>query len=194
MGRIHTLAERGGDLGLYLASEGFVYVASDADQDDKVTGQTSFAATTPTFMIDVPTGVTVVPLMVSLGQSGTVGGGAVSCVIEIDNADRYGNGGTAETVLCTRTSGGQALPSGVAVYSGATANAGYGARVFGVTVAADVEPAEGISNEILWTPTSTPEFLVGPAAFLVYTWAASTGPTWFWSIKFAAFPTDEYLT
>ena len=191
MSLISQLAMNGGDLGLLLASQGRIYTASDADQNDLVTGQTSFAATTPTFMIDVPSGTTIVPLLVSLGQTGTVAGGAVSVIIELDNADRYNTGGTAETVFNNKTAGG-VFTNNSTLYSGATAESGYGVRVFGVTVGADVEPAEGISNEVLWTPTSTPEFLVGPAAFLVYTYAATTGPTWFWTIKWAEFPTTWF--
>lgn len=188
-GIIHQLAMNSGDLGLLLANQGRVYVASDADQNDLVTGQTSFAATTPTFMIDVPANIVCVPLLVSLGQTGTVAGDAISVIIEMDNADRYASSGTSETVLNTKT-GGSVVTNACTVYSGATAESGYGARLFGITVAQDVAPAEGISNEIIWTPTSTPEFLVGPAAFLVYTYAATTGPTWFWTLKWAEFPTS----
>ena len=191
MSLISQLAMNGGDLGLLLSSQGRIFTASDADQNDLVTGQTSFAATTPTFMLDIPSGTTVVPLLVSLGQTGTVAGDAISVIIEIDNADRYASSGTSETVFNNKTAGG-VFTNAATLYSGATAESGYGVRVFGVTVAQDVAPAEGISNEVLWTPTSTPEFLVGPAAFLVYTYAGTTGPTWFWTIKWAEIPTSWF--
>lgn len=188
-GLIHQLAMNGGDLGLLLASQGRIYTASDADQNDLVTGQTSFVVTTPTFLLDVPAGITVVPLMVSLGQTGTVAGDAISVIVELDNADRYASSGTAETVFNNKTAGG-VVTNASTLYSNPTAETGYGVRVFGTTVAQDVAPAEGISNEIIWTPTSTPEFLVGPAAFIIYTYAGTTGPTWFWTIKWAEFPTS----
>ena len=191
MSLISQLAMNGGDLGLLLSSQGRIFTASDADQNDTVTGQTSFATTTPTFMIDVPSGTTIVPLLVSLGQTGTVAGDAITVIIELDNADRYNTGGTAETVFNNKTAGG-VFTNACSVYSGATATDAYGVRTFGVTVAQDVAPAEGISNEVLWTPTSTPEFLVGPAAFLVYTYAGTTGPTWFWTIKWAEIPTSWF--
>lgn len=172
-----------------LTAEGRTFYAADADQDDKVTGQTSFANTTPTFMLRVPAGTVCVPLLVALGQSGTVAGDAISVIIESDNADRYSSGGTAETVYSARTGG--TVSNAVTAYSTATASAGYGTRVMGVTVAQDVAPAEGISNEIIWTP-SGPDYLVGPASFLVYTFAASTAPTWFWTLKWLEFPATRF--
>ena len=175
------------DLLTWLAAEGRIFYASDADQNDLVTGQTSFANTTPTFLLSVPSGTTAVPLGVRLFQTGTVAGGAVDVIMEIDDAARYSSGGTSETVLCARTTGGQTNLS--TLYSGATASSGYGVRIFGATLGQDVSPAEGAVNEILWTPSAGLDFLVGPASFLVYTYAGTTGPTWWWSIKFAEFPT-----
>lgn len=175
----------------WLTSEGRVFYASDADQNDLVTGQTSFAATTPTFLLDVPDGTVAIPLMVRLFQSGTVAGGPVDVIIEIDNADRYDSGGTSETVLGSRTTGSKT--NACALYTGATAAAGYGVRIFGATLGQDVTPAEGAVNEILWTPTAGLDLLVGPAAFAVYTYAAATGPTWFWTIKWAEIP-EEFIT
>lgn len=179
----------------YLATLGRVFYTSDADQDDALTGQTSFAATTPTIMIDVPLGQTVIPLMVNLHQTGTVAGGAITVITEIDNADRYNTGGTAETTFCSLTTGGDlggTLPTGVAVYSGATANAGYGVRLDSAVMAQDVDPAvtEASQRKYLWTPQAGLDYVVGPGAFLVYTYAATTGPTWLWTIKFAVIPTD----
>jgi hypothetical protein len=188
MSYLSSLARNGIDLASFLAAEGRVFYASDADQNDLVTGQTSFAATTPTFIIDVPTDTVVVPLMVSLNQTGVVAGGAVDIILEIDNADRYASGGTAETVLGSRTTG--AVTNAATLYSGATANAGYGVRINGVTVGQDVSTAEGVVNEYLWTPSGGYDFVVGPGGFLVYTYAGTTGPTWFWSIKWGEFPSS----
>lgn len=186
---VKEMLMRGADVAGLLALEGRVFYASDAAQNDRVTGQTSFAATTPTFLLRVPANTVAIPLLVSLGQSGSVAGGDVTVIIESDNVDRYSSSGTSETVYNSRT--GPALPTNqCTLYSGATAGSGYGARIMGVTVAADVAPAEGISNELIWSP-SGPDVLVGPASFLVYTFAASTGPTWLWSLKWAEFPLDR---
>lgn len=186
MGTIHALTKQA-DLLSFLASSGRVYYASDADQNDLVTGQTSFADTTPTFLLNVPTGTTAIPLMLRLSQTGSVAGGAIDVIMEFDNAGRYSSGGTSETVLGAKTTG--ALTNACTLYSGATAAAGYGIRVMGMTVGQDVSPAEGSPNEIVWTPAAGLDFLVGPAAWAIYTYAGTTGPTWFWTIKWAEVPT-----
>jgi hypothetical protein len=187
-GWIGTLLEKTSPISA-LAAQGRVFYASDADQNDLVTGQTSFAATTPTFLLSVPSGTTAIPLAVSLSQTGTVAGGDIDVILEIDNADRYSSSGTEETVLCARTTGG--FSNLCKLYSGATASAGYGARIMGLRMAADVSHAEGAIHEALWTPTGSLDFLVGPASMLVYTYAGTTGPTWFWTVKWAEFPTTE---
>lgn len=171
----------------HMAARGQVFYGSDGDQNDLVTTQTSFAATTPSFMLDIPAGTTAIPLMMSLCQSGTVAGGAVDIIMEFDNIDRYNTGGTSETVVNARTSltGGNLCT----LYSGATANAGYGIRVMGLTLGQDVSPAEGAVQEIIWTPPAGLDFLDGPAAWLVFTYAAVTAPTWFWTFKWAEVPT-----
>lgn len=189
MGAWHDIVQKYNDPAAWLTAEGRVFYASDSADDQLVTGQTSFAATTPTFLLDVPSGVTAIPLMARLFQAGTVAGGAVSVAIEIDDAARYASGGTSETVLCARTTPvvDQHLCK---LYSGATAASGYGVRIAGYLLGQDVSPAEGAVNEILWTPTAGLDLLVGPAAFLVFTWAGTTGATWDWSVKWAEIPSD----
>ena len=66
MGKLHSMAAKGYDIPNWLAAEGMVFDGSDADQNDPVSGQTSFAATTPTLLIDVPNGTAVIPLEFSL--------------------------------------------------------------------------------------------------------------------------------
>ena len=171
-----------------LAQEGRLYVASDADQDDRVTGQTSFANTTPTFMLQVPAGITALPLFLNLSQTGTVAGGAIDAIIEIDSIERYASSGTSEKVFNTRKSRNMANKS--LLYSGATAVAGYGLRLFAATMGQDVSPAEGAVPGPFWKP-EIPYFLEGPAAWLVYTYAATTGPTWYWTAGWAEWSSRE---
>lgn len=171
-----------------LASQGRVFYASDADQNDLLTGQTSFANTTPTLALDVPAGTTAIPLMMSLVQGGTVAGAVVTVVIEFDDTTRI-TSGTAETVFCSRPRAQQQQEC--TLRSTVTADAGYGVRVAGWQVGADVEPAEGAVQEILWTPTGSLDFLDGPASWLIYTYAGTTGPSWFWTLKWAEIPTAE---
>ena len=172
----------------HLAFQGRLFIASDADENDRVTGQTSFAVTTPTFLIDVPSGTTCIPLFVNLTQAGSVAGGDIGIAIAIDNADRYDTGGTSETVYNPRTSSGRANLS--TLYSGATATAGYGIRVFSAVTSPDVSPAEGAVQGPYWS-AELPYLIEGPGALLVYTYAAVTGPTWEWSIGWAEIPTKD---
>lgn len=182
-----------GDLLTWLGARGHVFYASDADQNDAVTGQTSFANTTPTFLLNVPSGTTAIPLLARMGQTGTVAGGNIDVLMEFDDAARYSSGGTAETILCARTDApltNNTNFTNATLYSGATASAGYGVRVFGREFAQDVDPASTeFVPEVVWTPIAGLDFLVGPASWLIYTYAATTGPTWYWTIKWAAFPT-----
>lgn len=166
-----------------LAKGGRVYIASDADQDDKVTGQTSFVDTTPTFMLNVPADVVAVPLFLNLSQGGTVAGAAIDVIIELDKVNRYSTGGTPEKAFSPSRLG---VGPRSTLYSGATAVAGYGIRIWGATIGQDVSPAEGAVQGPFWKP-ELPYLLHGPAALLIYTYAGTTGPTWFWSIGWAEF-------
>lgn len=182
------------DIAAWLMAEGRGFYATDADQNDLVTGQTSFADTTPTFSLRVPSGTVAIPILISLGQTGSVAGGDVSVIMEIAKVDRYASSGTSELVRNSRTTG--TVTNACSLYStptitatGATLPFGY--RAWGVTVGADVSPAEGISNELIWTP-SGPDFMVGPASMNIFTYAGTTGPTWFWTVKWVEFPIGRF--
>lgn len=173
-----------GDLIWRFAQQGRLFVASDADQNDMVTGQTSFANTTPTFLLRVPANIVAVPLFLNLSQSGTVAGDFITIAIEMDDVDRYASSGTEETVFNPRKSA-TVVPRSK-VYSSPTASAGYGVRIWGGTIGQDVSPAEGAVQGPFWRP-EMPYFLEGPASLLVYTYAGTTGPTWLWSLGWAEF-------
>ncbi|KKM13472.1 hypothetical protein LCGC14_1715850 [marine sediment metagenome] len=199
MGAIESIFRQAHNPVAVLTAQGRVFNLSASAINTTTLGTTTLANTTPTWLLDVPTGITCFPISSSLQQAGTVAGGAITVIMETDNADRYTSGGTALTVLNARTDGG-ALPSsgGVspAMYSristAITATNAYGNQIWSVIVGQDISPAEGVPNELVWTPPAgAPEFLVGPAAWLIYTNAASTGPTWLFSFKIAAFLTTD---
>lgn len=173
--------------------QGRHYTASDADQNDYVTGQTSFANTTPTFLLNVPDGQYAIPTEIVLGQAGTVGAAQITVVVEIDDIAAFSSGGTSETVFNRRTDNPRT--NGCTLYSGATATAGYGVRVWGTQLGPDVSPAEGAVNVVhlsLAAGTLPPCFLVGPASLKVFTYATTTGPTWAWSFSWVE-PTSQYV-
>lgn len=198
MGAVENIFRHAQNPVAVLAAQGRVFNLSASAINTTTTGTTTLANTTPTWLLDVPSGATCVPLLASIQQAGTVAGGAITVIMEVDNADRYTSGGTALTALNARL-GGAALTdvdSALAMYSrissAITATDAYGVQIWSALVGADVSPAEGVTNELVWTPpTGAPEFLVGPAAWLIYTNAATTGPTWNFSFKIAAFATTE---
>ena len=173
-----------------LGLEGRLFVASDGDQDDQVTGQTTIVNTTPTFLLSVPAGITAVPLFLNLSQTGTVAGGVIDVIIEIAAVDKYSTGGTLEGVFNIRT--GQRNVNKCLLRSGATAFAGYGVRLFGASIGQDVSPAEGAVHGPFWKP-ELPYLLDGPASLAIFTQGATTGPTWYWSIGWAEFETRDLL-
>lgn len=181
-----------------LALQGRIYVCSDADQNDVVVGATSFATTTPTFLLDVPAGTAAIPLFVQLVQAGSVAGAAIDVLIEFDNAARYTSGGTNETtgLLSTRTD--QPLSAKCKLYStggsAITATDAYGTMLKHIlAIPQDVAPA--ITEVYNWHQIEWhapfPILLVGPAAFLVYTYAGTTGPSWNWSVGWAELPSSD---
>lgn len=174
-----------------LAQEGRLYIASDADQNDLVTGQTSFVNTTPTFLLTVPSGTTAIPVYLSLTEAGTVAGDYIDVLIEIDNIAGYASGGTAETVLASRTDDPTA--ENCTFYSNPTATAGYGVLVDSFRLAEDVDPASADAGGpfgLKWRPPY-PIYLVGPACLKVFTFATGTGPSWAWSAAWIEVPSTS---
>jgi hypothetical protein len=167
--------------------DGRMFCAGDADENDLVTGQATFAATTPTFLLEVPSGTTAMPLWVILSQAGTVAGGVIECEISFDRVGRFSTGGTSETITHMHT--GRPNSPACLLYSGATAAAATDARrIFSAFLDQDVtdpNTTESLywSAKQMWAP-----LLVGPAAFLVFTVGATTGPTWAWSIGWLELP------
>ena len=180
-----------------LALQGRIFLASDADENDTITGATSYAATTPMLVLDVPSGTTAIPLSLNLRQAGTVAGGIITVTIAIETAKiRYSSGGTAETnIISSRTD--KPVSPKCTLYSLPTAAAaGTAAAIFHDIVAQDVSPASADAQRftIDWPApghTFAPKFLVGPASFLVFAYAATTGPTWQWALSFAEVPSSD---
>lgn len=175
------------------ALRGQVFYASDADQNDVVTGQTSFANTTPTFALVNPvnSGVLVIPLMMSLVQSGTVAGGDIDILVELDNIPTRFTSGTAEASKQSRTRSEFQQPAKATLYSTVTAAAGYGVNVYRQRLGPDISPAEAAVQEVFWAPTGALDAIDPGGSLLVHTYAGTTGPTWLWSFKWAEIPISD---
>lgn len=176
----------------YLSSIGKTFSASAAAPNTTITGQTSYVNTTPTFLLNVPSGITAIPLFMGLAQTGTVAGADINVLMGKDKINRYSSGGTEASYMVDRSSIVRA-PS-CKLYTNPTAVAGAALRMLGQQIAADVSPAEGVINEVVWTPAGRLEFLDGPAAWLVFTFAGTTGPTWFWEFGWAELLTSDLPT
>ena len=182
------------DISWRLALEGRIFIAADADQNDRVTGQTSFAQTTPTFLLHNPaaSNVLVIPFYYQLAQTGTVAGGDIAVETELVYPSAYASGGTSERVRHARIGYIGSVTNKALLYSGATATAGYGIAAGHATLAADVSGAEGIINVYEWqSPTGV--FLDPNCSLNVFTSAGTTGPTWGWHFVWAEVP-FEMLT
>ena len=197
MGQLSTIFRNYEDPFGFLAAEGYMYRFGGSALDTTATGATSFATTTATFLLEVQAGTqyAVIPAEARLFQAGTVAGGAITYLMEMDNADRYTSGGTAMTTLNVKTDG-PAIPSGVTFYSTAggaivSTNA-VGVRMDGALLGQDVSPAEGAVQSIIWTPQAGIDILAPTASlgasWLINTSAAVTGPTWLFSFKAAVVP------
>lgn len=182
-----------------LAREGRIFVSSDADENDVIVGATSFAATTPTLLLEVPNGTVALPLWVMLQQAGTVAGGNISVAVSFDIISRYTSGGTAETIRSTRSdhpvtplctlysTGGSAIVAPAA----SRAQSLYHQTIMQDVALVATDIPLPFADEGVWRPPA-PIYLTGPASLLVFTYAATTGPSWLWSIGWAEIPETEF--
>jgi hypothetical protein len=135
------------------------------------TGQTSFAATTPTFLINQSSGSHRVVLSnFALCQDGAAAGGTIHIALAIDSASRYSSGGTAITPQATAMP--SALSAGFSFRANPTASSPSAARIL-------YEWTQPAWLGSVFNPDLMDGVLIGyTGSILVYTWAATTAPTW----------------
>jgi hypothetical protein len=115
----------------------------------------------------------------TLVQTGTVAGGAVHVALVLDTTDRFASGGTAVTPV--NPNGHSSIASAATMYDNGSAitvsAAGAGTRlVLNDVVDADLNTVSSYDLEdAIITPV--------PGSFLVYAWAATTGPTFKWALE-----------
>ena len=202
MGVVQDIFKKSNNPIAELVERGWVYDLSEAAFNTAPTGTITLANTTPLLLLALAAQadpLCAIPLYLSLCQTGTVAGGAVTVIMEKDNANRLTSGGTDATVLNARMTKTHSLPSGATMRSrtdsGITATNAYGIRMWGVTVGQDVSPAEGVPNELVWTPPAGPDYIEATAdlgaSWLIFADAGTTGPTLFWSARVAIFPASQ---
>lgn len=157
------------------------YTISHQTPGTAVTGQTSFVATTPTFMLYKTSSNTTTRTVISLiglEQVGTVAGGAITILAAVDPTNRFSAGGTAIVPQLTST---QQVTSGTTpdftFKYNATATAAGAVDSAPRYVNCGTFPA--ITGTTLPTIDCQDEFIIkGPGSFLLYTYATGTGPSW----------------
>lgn len=183
----------------YLSREGRVFFAHPgAAQNTTFAGAalTSFAATTPDWTLEVPSGTTCIPLYISQQQAGTVAGGAISYVLAMQNAAERSSGGTAfANILSTRTDG-NGITHACTPYAAPTVSSDtVGVRLMSTILTQSVTTGRTgpLTNDIfIQAGVDIPMlYLVGPAALKSYAWAGTTAPTWLLSLCWAEIPSSD---
>lgn len=179
------------------AIDGRVFHVSNPTKGTAVAcGGTSYSDTAPAFLIDVPSGTTMIPIEVFLKQGGTVAGAVITALLTYDKIVRYSSGGTAQTIGNSRSDA--PFSSNCSAYSGGsaiTAAALSVQRTFWASMLSpDVTPSADVNfpafdNCVNWNArNSVPPVLVGPASLVIYTYAGTTQPSWFYSIRWIEMP------
>jgi hypothetical protein len=136
-----------------------------------VTGQTSFSATTPTFLIRQASAAHRVVLSnFALCQDGSAAGGTIHVAVAVDSSDRYSSGGTSITPQATAMP--SALAAGFTFRTNPTASAPGSVRYL-------YEWTQPVWLGSVFNPDFHDGVLIGfTGSILIYTWAATTAPTW----------------
>ena len=137
-----------------------------------IAGQTSFVATTPTFLIRQANsdGRRVILSNFALCQAGTPAGGLISILVAIDTADRYSAGGTAITPQATMADSDNA--AGFTFRFNPTATAPSTVRYL-------YEWTQPVFPGATFNPDMHDGVAIGQTgSILVYTWASTVAPTW----------------
>lgn len=171
------------DHGFASSFRGHRYTVTHQTPSTDVTGQTSFAATTPTFLFYQSGADTSLALnSMQLSQSGTVAGADVFISLAIDTASRYSSGGTAVVPQVMHTAESTAANTTFTFNPTASA-AGAGTRYIG-TWAANADT--GVMTSLDFRDG----VIIGTTgSILVYTWAGTTAPSWKFVFEFTEFLT-----
>ena len=180
-----------------LVADGRVYVASNAAREtaEAIGTATTWSDTDPALLLDIPEGKTVIPLEILLNQGGTVAGGAITVLITLSDKIRYSSGGVLLAPKNMRFDASRT--SGCSFYTGSTdivaAANSEDITLYATILDQDVATIpSGIGTRVHWTARQylAPE-LIGPASLVIYAVAGTTQPSFFYTVKYAAFDTTE---
>lgn len=182
-----------------LVMDGVVYNASNAVQETAERISETARGTdnvNPSFLLDVPSGSTVIPLMVMMDFSVPGTSEDMAITLNTDNVVRFSSGGVAITPLNMRSDGPNTASS--TFYSGSTqivtiANA-LDETLDAVTIEAEATPkttASGLPLYLWSARQRIPKVLIGPAAFMGFIIGATDDHDWHYSVTFAEFTTTD---
>lgn len=176
-----------------LVQDGRVFLASNAARETALAGGgTSFSDTAPAFLLDVPTGYTVMPLEIHLAQGGTVAGNVINVLVTLSDKTRYASGGGAITPQNMRFD--EPYASACSFYGCGTdivANANADdITLWAAILDQDVSTKPESTINVNWSArVNLAPLLVGPASLVIYAYAGTTEPSLFFNITWAELQT-----
>lgn len=160
------------DTGYVAANAGRRFFYTHQTPGTLVTGQTSFVATTPTFLLSNTSASRIIVRSISLSQGGTVAGGPISVVVQLNTTDEFSAGGT--TVTAANPNEGSALSpaAGITFRTNPTATGAAGRVILQAVVPASLGTSTeaDFEDSVILGATSS--------SLSVFSWAATTAPTW----------------
>src|SRR3990167_3082710 len=163
--------------GLVTAKSGARYLVTHQTPTTAVTGQTSFVATTPTFLLrQASSSNRLVLNSIVLSQTGTVAGGDIEIVVAIDSVDRFSADGTLVTPQCSNSAESN-NSSFTFRYNPTASAAGAGTRYI------DHRAVDNVLGSSLVMSYNDGVVIGATGSILVYTFAATTGPSWHFTFE-----------
>ena len=176
-----------------MAMEGRVFNIALVTPDGTMTGEAAYDATHPSILMDIPEGVTFIPVHVDVCFE-DAGGADNYIIIGADDANLYSAGGSgAGDSACNNLRTDNPYASAIsATYTGDTqltiTDPGASERILYSYVNQFKDAATSPPIQVIWEPKSPP-VLVGPASFFIYCYGASA-PEFSYSIQWVELPKD----
>ena len=176
-----------------MSMEGRVFNVALNAPDTTMTGETAYDATHPSILIDIPDGVTFIPVHLDICYEDAAGTDNY-IIVGADDVALYSSGGTGTKVsTCNNIRTDNPHASAVtAVYTGdnqlTITDPGATERILFSYVNAFADATTSPPIQVIWEPKSPP-VLVGPASFFVYCYG-STAPEFSFSVQWVELPKD----
>ena len=174
-----------------LAREGRMFNVSNlARQTAIAAGGLTYSETAPAFSVDIQAGNVAVPSRLLITQGGTVAGGPITWFIAYDTTTRFSSGTAVGPSYNLRTD--QPSPSGLTWYANPTlvtkTSSTIATLAGGILVQTVTTNSSSAGTFIDFnTSNNVMPVLVGPACLIIYTFAATTQPSWLFSFTWYEF-------